>query len=214
MQLIIGNKNYSSWSLRPWLAMKVAGIEFEEKMVPLDFVKNNTHLLEFSPAKKVPVLIDGDLHIWESLAICEYMAEGFPDKRLWPVERSARAHARVISSEMHAGFSDLRNRLHMNIRRKREALDYSKAVARDIARIDDIWRNCLENKSIEGPYLFGNFTIADAMFAPVVSRFHTYKVKVSETSQNYMDVIRALPAMREWEKAAKQEEWVIEQDEN
>lgn len=209
MRLVIGNRNYSSWSFRPWIAMRHAGIDFETQVVPLDFTVDNVHLLEHSPSKRVPVLYDGDLCIWESLAICEYVAERFPEAGLWPQNPAMRARARSISCEMHAGFSALRNSLHMNMHRKPAALAYHEGTAKDIARIEQIWADCRAETGQGGPFLFGAFTIADAMFAPVVSRFHSYQVPVSLVSKAYMEAMAALPAWREWEAEALTEDWVI-----
>lgn len=209
MRLVIGNRNYSSWSFRPWIAMRHAGVEFETQVVPLDFTVDNVHLLEHSPSKRVPVLYDGDLCIWESLAICEYIAERFPDAGLWPKAPAARARARAVACEMHAGFTALRNSLHMNMHRTPSAFAYDEDVARDIARIEQIWADCRAETGQGGHFLFGAFTIADAMFAPVVSRFHSYQVPVSHVSKAYMDAMQALPAWQEWEAEALQEDWVI-----
>ena len=216
LKLIIGNKNYSSWSLRPWIAMRNAGIEFEEELALLDFDGNgpgNEHLKAFSPAGRVPVLFDGDLAIWESLAILEYVAELFPEVGLWPEDRAARARARVISNEMHAGFGALRAALPMNMRRKPSKVSTSDDVNTDIARIQDAWAECLSTQPVGGPFLFGRFSIADAMFAPVVSRFQVYDVPLSDAAATYVDAILALPAFQEWKSAAEAEPWVIEQEE-
>jgi glutathione S-transferase len=211
LQLIIGNKNYSSWSLRPWLAMKVIGVAFEETLISLDAPNFKVKVKARSGAGKVPVLIDGDTRVWESLAILEYLAEKFPD--LWPVEERARAHARAIAAEMHAGFAPLRRQLPMNIRRpvKERALD--DEAASDVARIDDIWNECRAQFGGGGPFLYGTFCAADAMYAPVVWRFHTYAVKVSATARAYMDAVMALPGSREWREAARREPWVLSHDE-
>src|ERR1700683_2223789 len=201
LQLIIGNKNYSSWSLRPWLAMKVVGIAFEETLISLDAPDFKARIKARSGAGKVPVLIDGDTHIWESLAILEYLAEKFPG--LWPADERARAHARAIAAEMHAGFAPLRRQLPMNIRRpvKERALD--DEAASNVTRIDAIWNECRAQFGGGGPFLYGSFCAADAMYAPVVWRFHTYAVEVSATARAYMDAVIALPASREWREAAQ-----------
>lgn len=216
LKLIIGNKNYSSWSLRPWIAMRNAGIEFEEELALLDFDGNgpgNEHLKAFSPAGRVPVLFDGDLAIWESLAILEYVAELHPEAGLWPEDRVQRARARVISNEMHAGFAALRAALPMNMRRKPSKISMSDDVNADISRIQDAWADCLSLQPAGGPFLFGKFSIADAMFAPVVSRFQVYDVPLIDAAAPYVDAIQALPAFREWKSAAEAEPWVIEQEE-
>ena len=171
MQLVIGNKNYSSWSLRPWLGLKVAGIEFEEILLPLYEENARSKRLVYSPSGKVPLLADGTLRIWDSLAIAEYLAEQFPARKMWPADREARAIARAVSAEMHSGFQALRSQLPMNMHRDRPAIAYNADAQRDIDRIQEIWRDCRARFGGAGHYLFGAPTIADAMFAPVVSRF-------------------------------------------
>ena len=216
LKLIIGNKNYSSWSLRPWIAMRNAGIDFEEELALLDFDGDgpgNEHLKAFSPAGRVPVLFDGDLAIWESLAILEYVAELFPEAGLWPQDRAARARARVISNEMHAGFGALRAALPMNMRRKPSKVSVNENVNFDISRIQEAWADCLSARSSGGPFLFGRFSIADAMFAPVVSRFEVYEIPLQEAVSPYCNAILSLPAFLEWKAAAEAEPWVIEQEE-
>jgi glutathione S-transferase len=211
LHLVIGNKNYSSWSFRPWLAMKVAGIAFEETVISLEAEDFKARVLALSGTGKVPVLIDGDIRVWESLAILEYLAEKFPAAGLWPKDAAARAYARVISSEMHAGFMALRRLLPMNIWRPvklRPLDDDSKA---DAARIDAMWSGCRARYG--GPFLFGAFSAADAMYAPVVWRFQTYAVEVSAPARAYMDAMMALPAWREWREAALRETWVLPHDE-
>jgi glutathione S-transferase len=215
LRLIIGNKNYSSWSLRPWLAMQVAGVPFEETQVCLDTpeFKARVAALSNGAASRVPVLIDGDICVWESLAILEYVAEKFPQSRLWPEPEAARAHARAICAEMHAGFAALRRHLPMNIRRpvKTRALD--PAAAADVARVDAIWRECRARFGGGGPFLYGAFGAADAMYAPVVWRFHTYAVEVSGLARDYMRAVMALPASLQWREAARNEPWVLSHDE-
>lgn len=216
LRLLIGNKNYSSWSLRPWLAMKASGIAFEETLIPLgtaDFRAKITALSGGEGRGSVPVLIDGDVRVWETLAILEYLAEKFPEARLWPQAPGARAYARAISAEMHSGFGPLRRHLPMNVRRpvKPRALD--DAVMADVARIDAIWSECRMRFGAGGAFLFGRFTAADAMYAPVVWRFHTYAVEVSAAARDYMRAVIALPASAEWREAARHESWVLEHDE-
>jgi glutathione S-transferase len=211
--LIIGNKNYSSWSFRPWIAMTVAGIPFEETVISLDDPEFKPRLLAVSPAGKVPVLIDGDVHVWESLAILEYLAERFPQARLWPADAKARAHSRAISSEMHAGFLPLRRACPMNFWRPVTMREYSAEVQANVVRIDAIWSDCRDCFGPDGPFLFGGFTAADAMYAPVVSRLHTYGLPVSSASRAYMDAVMALPAWRAWREAALAEPWVLAADE-
>ena len=213
LHLTIGNKNYSSWSLRPWLALKVAGIPFEETVIPIYVPGSKEKFLERSPAGKVPILQDGAVTVWESLAILEYLAEQFPATGLWPGDRGARAHARAIASEMHAGFQPLRRQCPMNMWRPVKKLELSAETAANVARIDAMWADCRARFGAGGPFLFGGFTAADAMYAPVVSRFHTYAVAVGAASAAYMDAVMALPAWREWHAAAVVEEWVLAEDE-
>ena len=213
LHLVIANKNYSSWSLRPWLAMKVAGIPFEETLISLDAPDFKSRLTALSGAGKVPVLIDGDTRVWESLAILEYLAEKSPAANLWPQQLGARAHARAIAAEMHAGFLPLRRHLPMNVSRpvKLRALD--DAAAADVARIDAIWRECRAQFGAGGPFLYGAFGAADAMYAPVVWRLHTYAVEVSAAARAYMDAVTALPTWAEWREGARREPWIFPHDE-
>jgi glutathione S-transferase len=196
--LIIGNKAYSSWSLRPWLLMKQGGIAFDEVSLSLYAEGAKQNLLRHSPSGRVPVLEDGDLRVWDSLAICEYLAEKYPDKRLWPADRKARAQARAVSAEMHSGFGQLRAQMPMNVRREIPHRAVPADVAAEIARIEAIWNDCRAKYAARGPFLFGAFSIADAMFAPVVSRLRTYGVPVGGAAQHYAREIHALPAMGEW----------------
>jgi glutathione S-transferase len=213
LHLVIGNKNYSSWSFRPWLAMKVARIAFEETVISLDAPDFKARVTALSGAGKVPVLVDGDIRVWESLAILEYLAEKFPRAGLWPQQTDARTYARAVASEMHAGFLPLRRHLPMNVWRpvKHRALD--DGAAADVARIDAIWSHCRARFCERGPFLCGAFGAVDAMYAPVVWRFHTYAVAVSAQAQSYMRAIMALPAWLEWRDAARREPWVLAQDE-
>ena len=203
MQLVIGNKNYSSWSLRPWLAMKVASIAFDEHRIPLYGPEAKGKILAFNPAGKVPCLIDGSTRVWDSLAICEYVAERQPD--LWPKDPAARALARSISAEMHSGFQKLREHMSMNIRRRHPGKGRTPEALADVARIIAIWLDCRERFGDGGPFLFGRFSIADAMYAPVVLRFRTYEVELPGGCRAYSDAILALPAMREWIADAERE---------
>jgi glutathione S-transferase len=213
LHLVIGNKNYSSWSFRPWLAMKVAGIPFEETVISLDAPDFKTRLIALGGSGRVPVLSDGAVRVWESLAILEYLSEKFPAAGLWPGQPATRAHARAIASEMHAGFGSLRRHLPMNVTRpvKFRALDAE--TAKDVTRIDAIWAACRNQHGGDGPFLFGAFGAADAMFAPVVWRFHTYAVEVSATAQAYMRAVMELHAWHEWRDAARRETWVLAEDE-
>ena len=213
LTLIIGNKNYSSWSLRPWIAMMAAGIAFDEVVIPLYEPGSREAILKYSPAGKVPVLIDGGRHVWESLAILEHLAERFPHAGLWPKDAAARSHARVVASEMHAGFQALRKACPMNlwlpVKRRPQADD----VMDNVRRIDALWSDCRARFGAGGPFLFGTFGAADAMYAPVVSRLHTYGLPVSATARAYMDAVMALPAWRAWHDAAMQEPWVMQHNE-
>jgi glutathione S-transferase len=211
LHLVIGNKNYSSWSLRPWIAMKATAIPFEETVISLEAKDFKARVTALSAAGRVPVLIDGDVHVWESLAILEYLAEKFPTARLWPKESGARAHARAIASEMHAGFMPLRRHLPMNIARPVKPRSLDDGAAADVKRIDAIWSGCLAKYG--GPFLFGGFGTADGMYAPVVWRFHTYAIEVSGAARSYMDAMLALPASVEWRNAARRESWVLPHDE-
>lgn len=211
--LYIGNKNYSSWSLRPWLAMKVAGIEFEEKLILLFNDEWEANITAVSPSAKVPVLVDGDLTIWETMAILEYLAEQNPEKNLWPADREARAVARAVSNEMHAGFGNLRNHMPMNIRKSHPGRGMGEGVAEDIARVCEIWNDCRLRFGSGGDFLFGDFCIADAMYAPVVSRLTTFCVELDDVSSAYRDAVQALPEMIDWSDAGRAEPWTVAEDE-
>lgn len=201
LTLIIGNKNYSSWSLRPWLAMKQAGIDFTEIRILLDTPTTYQEIRRYSPAGKVPILLHNQLTVWDSLAICEYVAECFAPA-LWPKDRIARAVARSVSAEMHSGFMNLRQSMPMDCRTRQCAIGINPALQADIDRIMGIWRDCRQRFGADGNFLFGQFTIADAMFAPAVSRFITYGVKLDPVAQAYVDTICELPTMQTWLKAA------------
>jgi glutathione S-transferase len=211
MRLVIGNKNYSSWSLRAWLPLRYAGIPFEEERIALFEPGYKERILAASPAGKVPVLIDGDVTVWESLAIGEYIAERFPLAGMWPKGRTERTAARSVSAEMHAGFSALRTHMPMNIRGSFPGKGHTPEVERDIARICAIWSDCLSRSG--GPFLFCRFTFADAMYAPVVTRFFTYAVELEPRLQDYANRIWTLPAMMEWRVAAEAETETIAEDE-
>jgi glutathione S-transferase len=211
--LLIGNKNYSSWSLRPWIAMKVAGIAFAEQVISLDASDFKARVGQISATGKVPALADGQTQVWESLAILEYLAEKFPQAGLWPAEPAVRAHARSIAAEMHAGFLPLRRHYPMNIWRPVRRREPVPEVVEHISRIDAMWTDCRTRFGQAGPFLFGAFGAADAMYAPVVSRFHTYDVDVGPVARAYMEAVLGLPAWAEWSTAAKQEPWVLPHDE-
>jgi len=210
LTLIIGNKNYSSWSLRPWLVLRHSGIAFQEVRIPLYQDTSKATILRYSPSGKVPALIDADLTLWESLAICEYLAERFPDAKLWPQDPAARALARAVSTEMHAGFASLRQHLTMNCRKRCPPRDLPPAVQQDIGRIFAIWQAC-RARNPDGPMLFGQFSIADAMFAPVAFRLAGYSVAMSPEDARYVHMLLNLPAMQEWAAAASAEEEVLTQ---
>jgi len=217
--IYLGNKNYSSWSLRPWLALRHAGAAFEEVLIPLDQADSAINLRRHSPSGRVPVLRHGALVIWETLAICEYLAEHFPDARLWPADQGARAHARAISNEMHAGFATLRDILPMDISRRWPLGNRLAKVGPDVERVAAIWRECRERFGSRGAngagdFLFGGFTIADAMFAPVTTRFGTYSVPLDPVCSAYVAAMQRWPAMQDWTAAAKAEPWVIDDDVN
>ena len=215
LKLVIGNKNYSSWSMRPWLALRANGIAFEEIFIPLYTGEaDKQRILGFTHSGKVPALIDGDVTIWDSLAIIEYVAEQFPQARLWPEDRASRAHARSISAEMHSGFMALRNECGMNLHRPIRAVGLSADARANVARIQQIWIECRERHGKLGPFLFGSFGAADAMFAPVVHRFRTYAIPVAGEAQAYMETMLALPAFQEWTRAGLAESLVIERFEN
>jgi len=210
LTLVIGNKNYSSWSMRPWLALKAGNIAFDEVFIPLYTGEaDKKRILGFTHSGKVPVLIDGDITIWDSLAIIEYAAERFPQARLWPQDRAGRAHARSISAEMHSGFMALRNECGMNLHRPVGAIDLSANARGDIARIQQIWTECRARYGKSGPFLFGAFGGADAMFAPVVHRFLTYAIEVEPEVREYMDAMISLPAFAEWTRAGLAETLII-----
>ena len=211
--LVIGNKTYSSWSFRPWLALTQAGIDFEEVVIPLDLADTQARIREYSHAGRVPILIDGDVTIWESVAILEYAHERWPDAALWPEDPQVRGVARAVSAEMHAGFQALRSGCPMNMRRVNPPRDRGAAVDADVARVTEIWRDCRARHGVGGPFLFGRFSNADAMYAPVVSRFVTYSIEVDPVSRAYMDAIQALGAYRAWKDDAAEEPWTIDREE-
>jgi glutathione S-transferase len=213
--LAIGNKNYSSWSLRGWLMVKLAGIDFEEVVVPLDLPDTPASIRKYSPSGRVPVLLHRGLPVWESLAIAEYLNELKPEAGLWPSSLAARTHARSISTEMHAGFLDLRTNMPVNIRASFPGKGMTPAVRADIERITGMWRDTRKRFAGSAPkddgFLFGAFSAADAMYAPVVTRLRTYGVKVDSDTDSYCKNILAYPAMQEWIAAAKREPWLIQQ---
>jgi glutathione S-transferase len=209
MKLVIGNKNYSSWSLRPWIAMKQIGLTFDEAVIPMAMPSTKAEMLKYAPTGLVPVLIDGEALVFETIAILEYLNDKFPEAHLWPKDLAARAHARSIAAEMHGGFAALRRDCPMNIRRPVRKHIVSPEAAKQAERIDALWSDARARFGQGGPFLFGHFTNADAMYAPVINRFHTYDLPRSKTSQAYMDTMMALPAWKEWEAASRAESWVI-----
>lgn len=211
LRIYIGNRNYSSWSLRGWLALKHTGMRFEEKLIALDLPETGAAIRAHSPSGRVPVLEHGSLTVWESLAIAEYLAETYPGARLWPESAAARAVARAVSAEMHAGFASLRTHMPMDVRGRYPGRGRGPGVDEDIERIIRIWSDCRSRFGADGPLLFGAFSIADAMFAPVVSRFLTYEVDLPPPAAAYRDAVWKLPTVQEWAAAAAAEPWTIEQ---
>lgn len=210
LQLVIGNPNYSSWSLRPWLILKHHNIAFDQIVVPFNPADTlSERIAQYSPTRKVPVLRDGDFIVWETLAIAEYLAERFPETNLWPAALSPRTHARAVSAEMHAGFAKLREHMTLNCRRRLPGRGRALGVAEDIARVCEIWRDCRARYGSAGEFLFGAFTIADAMFAPVVLRFMTYEVSLDAVCRRYADTVLALPAIQAWLRMAAVEPEVV-----
>jgi glutathione S-transferase len=197
MKLHVGTPNLSSWSLRPYLVLAHIGCPFQVRVIDLDRPDTRATILAGSPAGRVPFLVHDGLLVWDSLAICEYLADTFPEAQLWPIERDARARARSVSAEMHSGFAALRQNMPMNIRARFPGQGHTPEALADAARVMEIWRDC-RARAPEGPFLFGRFTIADAMFAPVTTRFTTYDVPVDDTARAYIDAIAELPAMESW----------------
>lgn len=209
LSLLIGNKQHSSWSLRPWLALKRAGLAFDEVLVPLRQPDTKTRILEFSPSGKVPCLLVDGVAIWDSLAICEWVAETTPEARLWPTDPLARAVARSVSAEMHSGFTGIRNSLPMDLNADVPPAPLTPAAQADIERLVALWSDCRKRFGHNGPYLFGHFTIADCMFAPVATRMRTYKVALPQLAQFYVDALLETAEFKAWEEAAKVEPWSL-----
>jgi glutathione S-transferase len=209
--IFVGNKTYSSWSLRGWLALKLSGAPFEEVVFPMSGPGSPTkEIVQASPSGRVPLLKHRDLLVWDSLAIGEYMAELFPSAGLWPTDARARATARAVSAEMHSGFASLRSAMPMNVRRAPIELSVTADVKADIARIVALWSDCRRAHGAGGPFLFGRYSLADAMFAPVATRFRTYGVSLDEGARAYVDASLAHPAVQDWIAAAQREPWRIE----
>ncbi len=213
LKLIIGNKNYSSWSLRPWLALKAFDIPFEEILVPLDAPDFKERVREHSPAGRVPVLIDGAAVVWESIAILEHLAERFPDKALWPADPAVRSHARSLATEVHGGFGALRSVAPMNLWRPVEKREFPEAALQDVRRIERRWNEAREHFGAGGDFLFGAFSAADAMYAPVATRIRTYDIPVDGVAAAYVEAIHAHPAFVEWKQAALAETGALPEDE-
>ena len=211
LTLIIGNKNYSPWSLRPWLFMKHVGLEFEELLIPLDTPETREQIDRYGPSGRVPVLRQGTLCVWDSLAICEYIAE--LTGKGWPQAREVRAVARAVCAEMHSGFSTLRSLWPMNARARNRRTAVTAALEADIERIDVLWNDCRGRFGGGGPWLFGEYSVADAMYAPVVLRFNTYAARISQAARWYMATVLEDAPLQEWLQAAKQEPWTIAADE-
>jgi glutathione S-transferase len=213
MQLVIGNKNYSSWSMRPWVLLREAGIAFEEVQLKFGDTGRAKGVENYSPTGKVPILVIDGEPVWDSLAICETVAERYPEKQLWPAEARTRCVARSICAEMHAGFQALRGAMPMNIRSRHPGKGLTPESQRDIQRILQIWTGCRERYGAGGALLFGRFTIADAYYAPVVTRFQTYAVSQPPAAQAYCDALLSLRAVREWMDAARRETEFVADDE-
>ncbi len=211
MQLLIANKNYSSWSLRPWLVLKHFNIEFSERLLLLNGDGWKENLIKNTPTGNVPVLIDDGLRIYESIAIIEYIADRFPTVPIWPKDMKQRALARAASAEMHAGFMQIRSAAPMNLRKSFENRIDLDAIKSDLQRIEKLWSNLIKQSG--GPFLFGSFCAVDAMFAPLATRLKTYQLPMSKLVMQYVDNIYNLPAFREWQEAALKEKWIVEMDE-
>lgn len=211
LKLYVGNKNYSSWSMRPWLALKAAGVDFTDEVIPFDFPAGNPAIKALSEGGTVPLLEHDGLRIWESLAIIEYVAELFPDKHLWPANRKDRALARAYCSEMATGFRPLRNAAPMNLRYPRKKLAVDDDVKANIKRIEAIWHSNLAKSG--GPFLFGEFSAADAFFGPVVARFDSYILSESPTTLGYIAAVKGHPAFQAWAADAAKETWIVPEDE-
>ncbi|MGE0651908.1 MAG: glutathione S-transferase family protein [Alphaproteobacteria bacterium] len=210
--IAVANKAYSSWSMRGWLAVRIAGIAYDEVVIPLREANTRTEILRYSPSAKLPALVDGDVTVWESLAIVEYLADKHPHAPLWPKDLAARAHARAICAEMHGGFVPLRRALPMNLRRKIPTPFLDDPVQTDVNRIQAIWRDTRRRFGGAlgvGPFLFGGFSAADAMFAPVATRFDTYGIELEEQAAAYVAATLAQPFVAEWIASAQQEPWMI-----
>jgi glutathione S-transferase len=211
--IAIANRNYSSWSLRAWLALEHTGAPYREIVIPLETAETRAAIGARSPSGRVPVLEHGDVRVWDSLAICEYLAEAFPEAHLWPQERAARACARAVSAEMHAGFPALRANMPMNVKAHLPGYGRTPGSLRDVDRVRTLWSESRARFGEGGPYLFGSFSVADAMYAPVVFRFRTYEVSLDPVQRAYQEAMLAHPGMQKWARAAEAEPWIVEGDE-
>ena len=211
--LYIGNRNYSSWSLRPYMALAMGGIEFETKLIRFGEPEFSRRVKRISEAGLVPILVHGDVTVWDTLAILEFAAETWPGKKLWPSNKRARAMARSASAEMHSGFRNLRNACPMNIRRPKKPVPLNDGILREVARLESLWAQARNEFGKGGPFLFGKFCIADAMFTPVVSRLETFDFKVKPETRAYMDAVLDTTAFREWQRLALKEKWIVPEDE-
>lgn len=211
--LVIGNKNYSSWSLRPYMALAMAGIDFEEKLITFGEPAFGKAVVKISKAGLVPILVHGKNTVWDSLAIMEYAAETWSDRNLWPKNKAARAMARSVSAEMHSGFRNLRNACPMNLSRAIKPVAMNDDIRADVARLEALWKECRSAHGRGGPFLFGKFSIADAMFTPIVTRFETYDIKVSNDTQHYMNAVMATPAFHDWKADGLKEKSLYPEDE-
>ncbi len=211
--LYIGNRNYSSWSLRPFMALTMAGIDFETKLIRFGEPQFSKRVKRISKAGLVPILVHGEITIWDTLAIAEYAAETWPKRNLWPSNKRARAMARSASAEMHSSFRNLRNACPMNIRRPQKPVPFNDGILRDVARLEELWAQCRKEFGKGGPFLFGKFSIADAMFTPVVSRLETFDFKVKPATRDYMQAILDTSAFKQWQSLALKEKWIVPEDE-
>jgi len=209
LRLILANKNYSSWSLRPWLVLRATGLPFEEQVIPLDVPGYEAAIAAASPSRRLPVLDDDGLLVWDSLAIAEYLNEKAPEAKLWPEDPRARAHARAVSCEMHSGFTAMRGEMPMNLKRTKVPLRPSDACTADVRRVGEIFTTYRKRHAGDGEYLFGRWSIADAMFAPVATRLRTYGVYFEGVAQDYVETLLAHPGFVAWERAALEETWAI-----
>ena len=209
LKLVVGNRLYSSWSLRAGILLRGFGIAHEEEVIAMYKPDTRERMLAFGPTGKVPILIDGDITVWDSLAIVEYVAETHPDLAIWPKDRAARAHARSASAEMHSGFTGIRSTCPMNLTKRFARKDRGEACAQDVVRIEALWREARHRFGGDGPYLYGAFSAADAMYAPVVTRLDTYSIEVADDTRAYMDTILNSPGFLSWKADAEREPWAL-----